>query len=195
MVRMILFTGFEPFTTGQGLVLDHNPTAGIAERVAGRMPVAAFAVLPVSFSRTQRILTERFDTHRPGLWIGMGYAPHRTTLDLEVLAVNVEHCLSTDNDGESPFMRPIVADGPPAYQTGVDVADAVAVFGQHKVTLSPAFHAGTFLCNQSFYVACHRVQQAIDLRVAAFLHVPPMDSYDALEDALVAWAERLYGGV
>ena len=27
-------TGFEPFTTGQGLILDHNPTAGIAAQVA-----------------------------------------------------------------------------------------------------------------------------------------------------------------
>ncbi len=192
---MILFTGFEPFTTGQGLVLEHNPTADIAERVAERLSMAAYAVLPVSYFRTKRMLTERFDTHRPRLWIGMGYAPHRTTLDLEVLAVNVEHCAGADNDGESPFMRPIVADGPPAYQTGVDVTEAVRLFAEHGVTLSPAFHAGTFLCNQSFYVACHRAQQAIDLRMAAFLHVPPMDSYDTLEDALVSWAERLLGGL
>ena len=188
---MMLFTGFEPFTTGQGLVLSHNPTADIAQRVAGRLSDASFAVLPVSFSRTQQRLTEQFDTHKPRLWIGMGYAPHRTTLDLEVLAVNVEHCASADNDGESPFMRPIVFGGPAAYQTCVDVPTAVDVFAQHNVTLSPAFHAGTFLCNQSFYVACHRVHEGADLQMAAFLHVPPMDSYHALEDALVAWAHEL----
>ena len=29
----VLLTGFEPFTTGQGLELTHNPTADIALRV------------------------------------------------------------------------------------------------------------------------------------------------------------------
>jgi len=188
---MILFTGFEPFTTGQGLMLTHNPTADIAQRVAQRMPNAESAVLPVSFAQTRRVLVGQFDKHEPAVWIGMGYAPHRETLDLEVLAVNVEHCTGVDNDGESPFMRPIVDGAPAAYETRVDVADAVALFAQHGVDLSPAFHAGTFLCNQSFYVACHRVESSAELRLAAFLHVPPMPSYGALEDALVSWGPRL----
>ena len=33
-IAVMLLTGFEPFTTGQGLVLTHNPTADIVLRVA-----------------------------------------------------------------------------------------------------------------------------------------------------------------
>jgi pyroglutamyl-peptidase len=188
---MILFTGFEPFTTGQGLVLTHNPTADIAQRVAERLPNAQAVVLPVSYAETRRVLVEQLDTHRPAVWIGMGYAPHRETLDLEVLAVNMEHCEGVDNDGERPFMRAIVEGAPAAYETRVNVSDAVAFFAEHEVELTPSFHAGTFLCNQSFFVACHRLESVGDLRLAAFLHVPPMPSYDVLERALASWAEQL----
>jgi pyroglutamyl-peptidase len=189
---MILFTGFEPFTTGQGLVLTHNPTADIAERVAARVPNARAAVLPVSYAQTRRVLVEQLDAHRPTIWIGMGYAPHRETLDLEVVALNMEHCESADNDGERPFMRPVVDGAPAAYETRVDVPEAVAIFAEHGVELKPCFHAGTFLCNQSFYVACHRVESVGDLRLAAFLHVPPMPDFSALESAIAAWSEGLF---
>ena len=189
---MILFTGFEPFTTGQGLVLTHNPTADIAERVAERVPNARAAVLPVSYAQTRRVLLEQLDTHRPTVWIGMGYAPHRETLDLEVIALNTEHCEVTDNDGEQPFIRPIVHGAPAAYETRVNVPEAVAFFAEHGLALKPSFHAGTFLCNQSFFVACHRVETGDDLALAAFVHVPPMPDFSALESALAAWSEELF---
>lgn len=38
----------------------------------------------------------------------MGYVFYWEILDLEVLVVNVEYCVSVDNDGEVPFMWSIV---------------------------------------------------------------------------------------
>jgi pyroglutamyl-peptidase len=188
---VILLTGFEPFTTGQGLVLDHNPTADIVQRVAEGREGVTSAVLPVSFASTRARLTALWDALQPRLWIGLGYAPHREAVEVETVALNVEHALRGDNDGVTPVDRPIVAGAPLAYRTQLDVAAAAAVFGARGFTARAGFHAGTFLCNQTFFLGCHRVETGDDLAVAAFVHVPPMGSYDAFEDALGALLDGL----
>jgi pyroglutamyl-peptidase len=179
----VLLTGFEPFTTGQGLALTHNPTADIVERVARRMEGVTAAVLPVSFAATPAALGALFDRHHPRVWLGLGYAPHRATLDIETVAVNVEHAARGDNDGARPFMGEVVAGGPAAYRTRLDVQAAIRAFAVHGVEAAVGFHAGTFMCNQVFYLGCHRCE-AGELDMAAFIHVPPMDDYAAFEAGL-----------
>jgi len=188
-VTSVLLTGFEAFTTGQGLALTHNPTADIVERVAAGLEGVASAVLPVSFASTPVALREAFERHEPRVWVGLGYAPHRETLDIETLAVNVEHAARGDNDGARPLMGEVVPGGPAAYRTRLDVAGAIAAFAAHGVEAVPGFHAGTFLCNQVFYLGCHRCE-AGGLDLAAFIHVPPMDDYAAFEAGM---AEMLAG--
>lgn len=190
-----LLTGFEPFTTGQGLALTHNPTAGMVERVAARMNGVDAAVLPVSYAATRARLTALFDALQPRIWIGLGYAPHRTTLDVETIAVNMEHAVGSDNDGERPWMRPIIAGAPVAYESTLDMAMAVDALGAAGVEAKPCFHAGTFLCNQVFYLGCHRAHTHEHLSTAAFIHVPPMKKSDAFERGLAALVGRLVASV
>jgi len=181
---MILVTGFEPFTTGQGLVLDENPTGPLAEAIAANLPDAESRVLPVSFKDTRRRLNECFDTLKPRIWLGLGFAPHRTTVDIECVALNLEHCTRPDNDGEQPFLRPIVADGPLAYESSFDVHRAVEVLASQDLTAHVSLHAGAFLCNQTFYLGCHgSVTQGIP-QTAMFIHVPPRPEYTSLAGAI-----------
>ena len=181
-----LITGFEPFTTGQGLVLDHNPTAQIAAQVASRLPLGDHRTLPVSYEKTKAALGGAFQELRPRHWIGLGYAPHRTTLDFETIALNMEHAVRGDNDGETPWMRPIVNPGPQAYKTRIEVKEALEILNRHGAPAVAAFHAGTFLCNQVFFLGCHEVESPSPLEKAAFIHVPPMDTYEPLVEGLVA---------
>ena len=183
---MILLTGFEPFTTGEGLTLTHNPTADIVARVAEPLPGVQHAVLPVSYVQTREVLLGLFESLRPRVWIGLGYAPHRNTLDIETLAVNMEHAVRGDNDGEQPWMREIIPGAPPAYRSRLDMKMAQEVFAAHGVSADPCFHAGTFLCNQTFYLGCHRCETTDGLALAAFIHVPPMDDWGAFEAGLTA---------
>ena len=82
---MVLVTGFEPFTTGQGLTLEHNPTADICRQVAANIDGAQHRVLPVSFQRTKKALLDALQHQKPKIWVGLRYAPHRTTLDFEAV--------------------------------------------------------------------------------------------------------------
>ena len=182
---MVLLTGFEPFTTGQGLSLSHNPTADITRTVADETPGVTGGVLPVSYAKTPVALSALFEAHRPRIWMGLGYAPHRETLDIEQIAVNVAHANRGDNDGACPQREPIVNGGPVAYETRLDIASAIARFEAHGVDAHPAFHAGTFMCNQVFYLGCHRCAQG-ELDLAAFIHVPPMDDFSPFMRGLSA---------
>ena len=189
-----MITGFEPFTTGQGLVLEHNPTADIAAAVAGRAEHLVGLTLPVSYQQTREALEQGFELHKPRHWIGLGYAPHRVNLDVETIAVNMEHAVRGDNDGETPWMRPIEPDAPCAYQTRVHVDGALAILEKKGAPAVPAFHAGTFLCNQTFFLGCHAVESNSGLEKAIFIHVPPMETYDFLIDGLVALFDALEAG-
>jgi len=180
---MVLVTGFEPFTTGRGLELSHNPTADIALSIAKHHEGIHGGVLPVSYAQTPIAFDALLERHKPRIWVGMGYAPHRETLDIELVALNIEHAARGDNEGACPQIEPIVEGAPLAYQTILDIEGAVACFSEHGVEAQPAFHAGTFLCNQVFYLGCHaQAQGRLDL--AAFIHVPPMDDFSDFEAGL-----------
>ena len=188
----VLLTGFEPFTTGQGLKLDHNPTADIVRRVAHGLEGVDYGVLPVSYRRTPEALEALWREHMPRIWIGLGYAPHRQDVDIETIAVNVEDCVGSDNDGYQPTRQRIIEGGPIAYETTLDMPLALHCFQAHEVVAKAAFHAGTFMCNQVFYLGCHR-QAAGHLEVAAFIHVPPMNDWSPFHRALDSLVKTLRG--
>ncbi len=183
---MILLTVFEPFTTGQGLELTHNPTADIALSVADTMENVRGLVLPVSYSRTRTSLSDHLNDLKPRVWVGLGFAPHRERLDIEAVALNLEHSTRPDNDGVQPHMKPIIDSAPLAYSTRLDVDAAVAIFTKYGVEAQPSLHAGAFLCNQTFFLGCHRTETDDPLKLAAFLHVPPMKSYKNFTEGLKA---------
>ena len=105
--------------------------------------------------KTKAALEKRLQEVRPRHWIGLGFAPHRTTLDVETIALNMEHAVRGDNDGATPWMEPIVEGAPQAYQTGLDMRETLAILEDHGAPGVAAFHAGTFLCNQVFFLGCH----------------------------------------
>ena len=192
-VSTILITGFEPFTTGQGLKLAHNPTAEWAEAISARVDDADFAVLPVSYRRTKQTLNSLFSMHKPSIWLGLGYAPHRLNIDVEHVALNLEDCSGADNDNESPTRRPIVVDGPLALRTRLDTDRAVSELRKAGLVANHAFHAGTFLCNQSFYLGCYQVEVLKRLDKAGFIHVPPQSDGAGFVEAIASFL-RLEAG-
>ena len=74
---MLLLTGFEPFTTGQGLRLTHNPTGDIAKAIGRSNLSVEAAVLPVSFRETKATLRGLFAAHKPNHCIDKGRVEQR----------------------------------------------------------------------------------------------------------------------
>ena len=188
---MRLITGFEPFISSEGVQLDENPTDTLARVVAADARNVDVEILPVSFERTRASLLDALYTRRPRVWLGLGFAPHRTTIDIETIALNIEHCVRPDNDGQTPFLRPIIQTAPTAYQTKLDVGAACSRLSRLGLDVKPSLHAGGFLCNQSFFLGCHTAASESFLEVAAFIHVPPLADYGPLKAGLVALLDGL----
>jgi pyroglutamyl-peptidase len=172
----LLVTGFTPWPG-----VPVNPTETIAATLA-RDGVPGFdishAILPVSYRDAGDVLLRHARRTGPfDLAFLMGVDVRADAPALEQFAVNLDHldvlpgsAQRMDSDGESPFARPIVAGAPSHLASSLPLAQIVRELQATKpVRLSQ--HAGTFLCNHSYYVALH----AGVARHAVFAHVPATD--------------------
>ena len=140
------------------------------------MPTDAYT-LPVSFERTRAIFNERLSGN---LDIGYLDLRHRTDVHREI-ALNLKHCLRPDNDdaidedGYSGATSPI---GHPSFR-------AVSTFILRiwdRCKLST--HAGTFLCNQTFFVGATR-QKTLNIYWCRFYSHTPLTDYTCAVSAIV----------
>lgn len=172
----ILLTGFDSFTTSNGVAVSHNPTRDVVGVLAARHPALNTGILSVSFEDCRTELQALFEQHRPRIWVGLGVAMSRTVVSLEAYAVNRTEGL--DNDGRQGAGQSIVPNGPERQRSGVDVAELAAELSSAGYPVEVSEDAGHFLCNQSLYLACHAAETTGVPSVAAFIHIPPLQTID-----------------
>jgi pyroglutamyl-peptidase len=160
---MILVTGFEPFGG-----LAQNPSEAVAQAVAGGAVEAA--VLPVDYEAVGPCLLDLLA--RP--WdavVLMGVAVGRSALSLERVAINHRDDRRPDNRGHIPEQSEIVPGGPAAYFSTLPLErlrDGLAAAG---LPVEISLSAGAYLCNASFYLARHMLEDRGT--PCGFVHVPP----------------------
>ncbi len=173
---MILLTAFEPFTTSSGIFISPNPSALIVERLVGERPGLGSAILPVAFRQTEDTLRETLQQHSPTTWIGLGVAVNREQIELETIALNVAHTAGHDNQGARPRDRALIKGAPLAYRTPLDVAELAEKLAGEGLPVTQSHHAGTFLCNAAYYVACHWFAlHGGPSSAPLFVHIPPFE--------------------
>ena len=188
---MFLVTGFEPFISKKGIELEENPTAQMAVQIANQHALTDAYTLPVSFARTRAVFNELLAKRKPRYWLGLGFAPHRTDVDIETVALNLEHCLRPDNDGDTPYMRTCIEGAPLAYRSSLFPELFQRSFSALGVDAKVSTHAGTFLCNQTFFNGCHATENAQSLIGAGFIHIPPLADYTRVVSAIVKTLEAI----
>lgn len=129
-------------------------------------------VLPVSGESVAEQVPKLIAQYRPDVWMGVGLAAGRPSLSLEAVALNLAGWVEPDNDGKTLERGPVRADGPAAYLTTLPVEQILDGWRLAGIPGYLSQTAGSFCCNQSFYVAAHAVEE-LGLRCAVgFLHVP-----------------------
>jgi len=164
-----LVTGFEPFAD-DGV----NPAGEAVLQLPSRLGELAIhtRVLPTVFGRAIAALEDALVAVRPDIVLCVGLAGGRAELSLERVAINVDDARIPDNDGQQPIDRPIAADGPAAYFTGLPVKAAAAALREAGLPAIVSNTAGTFVCNHVFYGLMHlTATRQLPLR-GGFLHVP-----------------------
>ncbi len=174
----VLLTGFGPF---RGVAT--NPSEQIARALDGHTIAGATVrsvVLPVAGTQVESILCAAIEETQPELIVITGVAPGRTAAALERVAVNVKDFPLPDIDGHAPIDEPVVTAGAAAYLTTLPVKAILARWAEHEVPGYLSNTAGTYVCNQVFYLACH-FAHALKIP-AGLIHLPStLDSLPAAD--------------
>lgn len=166
----ILVSGFLPFGGD-----DENPSrlvaAALDQGSAQGVPVHSL-LLPVETGKAFLEVATFLRQHRPRAYIAFGLAGGISTMRIERIGVNLRDFRIADEGGQTVMDQPVVAGGPLAYQSSIDVRallDALRTAGiPHELSLS----AGSFLCNEVLYRALHLTEtERIPTRVG-FVHLP-----------------------
>lgn len=168
-MRTLLLTGFEPFD--QDAI---NPSWEAVSRLDGLQLGADVQIvarrLPCAFATAGKCLTQLIDELQPAMVIAVGLGPGRSTISVERVAINVNDARIPDNLGEQPIDTPVVVDGPAAYFTTLPIKAMVKAVRDAGGAASVSQTAGTFVCNQVFYLLQHALA-ATTVR-SGFIHVP-----------------------
>lgn len=184
--RRVLLTAFEAF---EGETL--NPSLEIAlrldQQVIGGHRVDT-EILPVAFSRTHEPLRRRLDTDPFALVIGVGLAGGRTSVSLERVAINLIDARIADDRGDQPIDQAIISDGPAAYFSTLPVKAMRQALIAAGIPAQISFSAGSYVCNQVFYLMLHELGLRRSNARAGFIHVPYLPTQAAAHPGAASMA-------
>lgn len=182
-MHRILITAFEPFlqypTNASMQILNHwaNDHPG-SERVA-----ITTDILPVNYERTESRLgelhAESFD-----FALHLGQSPRIDEYQLEMVALNLKSDPATPTSPLSPT-------GPTAFTIQLPLDAWCQVMREHDLPTSVSFHAGTYLCNATYYWSTETYRQRGQLNRSLFVHVPLIDMNKAEADSEIRRGSRM----
>ncbi|HYZ51937.1 MAG TPA: pyroglutamyl-peptidase I [Streptosporangiaceae bacterium] len=170
----VLVTGFGSYGDQTSNPSELLAWALDGQRIAGETITGAS--LPVATAQVGRALATAIDNARPRIVVALGVAPGRTAPSLERVAINVRDFPIPDTDGAQPVDEPVVARGPDAYRTALPVKMILSAWRTAGLPGYVSNTAGTYVCNQVFYLVSHRARQ--DGFRAGFIHLPALPAPD-----------------
>ncbi|AZE79540.1 pyroglutamyl-peptidase I [Pseudomonas synxantha] len=170
-MQTVLLTGFEPFDND--LV---NPSWEAARQLDGVQVVEGVQIvarcLPCAFATAGAYLAQLISELSPVMVIATGLAPGRSEMSIERVAININDARIPDNLGQQPIDTAVVVDGPAAYFSTLPIKAMVKALREAGVAAAVSQTAGTFVCNQVFYLLQHRLA-GTGVR-SGFVHVPSL---------------------
>jgi len=170
----ILVTGFGPFHGA-----PFNPTGPLVLRLGKlRRPAMARAkivshIFPTSYDAVDRDLPKLIARYRPDALLMFGLATKARSLRIETRARNTL-ALLPDAMGNAPRRGAIAAGKPAALAMPAPVRRLLAAVRTTNVPAVLSRDAGRYLCNFLCWRAAEVAVKSSGLRLAAFVHVPPI---------------------
>ena len=168
--RIILVTGFEPFTPHK-----INPTEELARGIDGHRVGEALvrgAVLPVHHAEAPAHVRTLLERWRPTIVLHLGLAGGRSRIALERVAVNVMDYAVPDNVGCQKADEPCVVAGPDALFATLPLRPIVTRLIDAGIPAYVSDTAGTYLCNQTLYTTLHAAARMSPPPRVGLMHVP-----------------------
>ena len=161
----VLLTAFEPYdhwqenASWQALV-EFTKDLPLEPKITTRR-------YPVDFQQVrERLESDLGDNYEFALHLGQ--APGIASIQLEAVGLNI--------GGRSSQLpeefQPLAGDGPMAFRSGLPLGDWAGRLRRSGIPAQVSYHAGTFLCNATLYLAHYLVAQRGLKTRAAFIHLP-----------------------
>ena len=167
MIRALV-TGF----AGYAEEID-NPSGALAQRLNGQRfggVEIVGRILPVDTAAVRGLLAAAINATHPEVIVVTGVAPGRTAPGLERVAINVRDFPIPDNEGRLPIDEPVESGGPAAYLSTLPNKAIIRGWREAGIPGHLSNTAGTYLCNQTFYLA-RTLSEHSDTRTG-MVHIP-----------------------
>lgn len=178
----VIISGFDAFDGGAS-----NPSQGAVEQLpehltspTGESIQVQKVVLPTccgsAWEKLQQAI-DQTDSNEKFAVVMSGLADSRDRVTPEWCALNVRHYRIADNQGHQPLSETIIAGGADALTTTIDINSLAARLNDAGVKADVSFHAGTFVCNDTYYRALTHCKNASNCAGVVFIHVPSLENY------------------
>lgn len=180
MSIQVITTGFDPFLKNRV-----NPS----EQAIKQMPstvkidevgVASISslVLPTCCQGSWEMLRPAVDAARSDKFFLLmtGLAESRDHICLERFGLNVRYYRGPDNAGHVHHDE-YLEEGPDAIRTRLPLMDLSAYLRRRRIACDISNHAGSFICNETYYRSLNRWQGEANCLGVLFVHVPPFRKY------------------
>jgi pyroglutamyl-peptidase len=169
----ILITGFGPFPGA-----PFNPTGPLVKSLA-RLRLAnvtlASHIFPTRYAAVDRDLPMLIARYRPDALLMFGLATTATALRVETLARNALIALP-DAGGKTPLQQCIAIGKASAVAMPAPLRDLLRAAQSARVPAVLSNDAGGYLCNYVCWQAAQIVRHKRRPRLAAFIHIPPVEA-------------------
>lgn len=130
------------------------------------------AALPYAFKRSLVALEQLITQHKPAVLLLLAQDAAQTQISLEKVALNINHCLSPDQDNQIAKDSLTAQHGPAAYFSNLPLAALVSTLQQQQIPAQLSYHAGTGVANHAYYGLMHYIKHQNTNLQGALLKLP-----------------------
>ncbi|MBX9686325.1 MAG: pyroglutamyl-peptidase I [Candidatus Obscuribacterales bacterium] len=192
----VIVTGFDPFDT-----FDVNPSREAVSRLpdfvklnqnSEAVKVAKLELPTCCTDAFEKLCLEvEASADDDFALVLSGLASSRDKICLEKFALNERHYRGPDNNGHDWQDEIIHEGGPDAIKSRLPLRSLVQFLNQNGFAADLSHHAGTFVCNETYYRSLYRWQEKPNCRGIVFVHLPPYESYKHSDPSYVDEREPL----
>lgn len=167
----ILITGFEPF--GEHAI---NPSQLLVQALPDQYQGTTLlkSILPVQHEQAPQEMLDLLSAHQPDAVMAFGLAAGRAKICIERIAINLMDYSIADNAGVIVENQAVIENGPTAYFSTLPIHALLIALTKAGIPAELSLTAGTYLCNQVFYVLMHEITSQ-NMRIpAGFIHLPAL---------------------
>lgn len=169
----LLITGFDAFGKD-----DYNPSYEALKALPDTIKGISIKKiqLPTKYIDASRIIIDYLSENDVDYVFLCGQAAGRKEITLEKYALNIMNSTINDNAQYMPYDITIVNGGEIAYETSLNLEKMSKYMNKKDIETKISYHAGTFVCNSTYYSLLHTIETMNLDTKGLFIHVPIIES-------------------